>query len=70
MTTQGERNLLQTVILVGTSPESWEKAAASVVEQASKTMMVVGVKVDELDTHISNGKITSYGARLKVTIKL
>jgi flavin-binding protein dodecin len=54
MTTQGERNLLQTVILVGTSPESWEKAAASVVEQASKTMMVVGVKVDELDTHISN----------------
>jgi len=70
MTTQGERNILQTVILVGTSPESWEKAAMSVVEQASKTMTVVGVKVDELDTHVSNGKIASFGVRLKVTIKI
>jgi hypothetical protein len=70
VTTQGERTILQTVILVGTSPDSWEKAAASVVEQASKTMTVVGVKVDELDTHVANGKITSYGARLKCTIKL
>jgi len=69
MTTEGERSVYQIITLVGTSTESWEKAAASAVERASKTLQVVGVKVEELDTHVSNGKIASYGAKLNVTIK-
>ncbi len=69
MTTEGERSVYQIITLVGTSTESWEKATASAVERASKTLQVVGVKVEELDTHVSNGKIASYGAKLKVTIK-
>jgi hypothetical protein len=69
MTTDGERSAYQIITMVGTSTESWEKAAASAVEQASKKLQVVGVKVEELDTHVSNGKIASYGAKLKITVK-
>ncbi len=58
------------ITLVGTSTESWEKAAAAAVEQASKTLRDLRIaEVEELDMHIENGKIMAYRARVKISFK-
>jgi flavin-binding protein dodecin len=56
--------------LVGTSSESWEKAAAFAVELASKTLRDLRVaEVVQLDMTMENGKITGYRAKVKVSFK-
>lgn len=56
--------------LVGTSTESWERAAAAAVEMASKSLTDLRVaEVDKLDMTIENGMITTYRAKLKVSFK-
>ena len=58
------------ITLVGTSTESWEKAAAAAVEQASKTLRDLRIaEVEELDMHIENGKIIAYRARVRISFK-
>ena len=55
--------------LVGTSTESWEKAARGAVERASKTLRDIRVaEVVTLDMHVNKGKIT-YRAKLKLSFK-
>ena len=55
--------------LVGTSTESWEKAASSAVARASKTLRDIRVaEVAMLDMHVDKGKIT-YRAKLKLSFK-
>ena len=56
--------------LVGTSTESWEKAAAHAVETASKTLADLRIaEVVELDMQIVDGKITQYRTKIKVSFK-
>jgi flavin-binding protein dodecin len=56
--------------LVGTSSESWEKAAAVAVAQASKTLRDLRIaEVLELDMQVQNGKVKAYRARVKVSFK-
>jgi flavin-binding protein dodecin len=56
--------------LVGTSTESWEKAAAAAVEMASKSLTDLRVaEVDQLDMTIENGMVTSYRAKVKLSFK-
>lgn len=56
--------------LVGTSTESWEKAAAVAVERASKSLRELRVaEVVELDMVIDDGKVTAYRAKVKVSFK-
>jgi len=56
--------------LVGSSPESWEKAAASAVETASKSLRDLRIgEVTEMDMQIENGKIINYRAKIKVSFK-
>ena len=56
--------------LVGTSPESWEQAAAAAVERASSTLRDLRVaEVVELDMHVEAGKVTLYRARIKLSFK-
>jgi dodecin len=56
--------------LVGTSTESWEKAAANAVETASKTLRDLRVaEVVELDMHLEDGRVSAYRARVKVSFK-
>ena len=58
------------ITLVGTSPDSWEKAAATAVEQASKSLQDLRIaEVEELDMQIENGKIKSYRAKVRVSFK-
>ncbi len=63
-------SVYKVITLVGTSTESWEKAAAAAVEQASKTLRDLRIaEVDELDMQLENGKITSYRAKVRISFK-
>ena len=56
--------------LVGTSSESWEKAAASAVETASQTLRDLRIaEVVKLDMQIEEGQIRAYRARVQVSFK-
>lgn len=56
--------------LVGTSSESWEKAAAAAVETASQTLRDLRIaEVIELDLQIEDGRVRAYRTRLKVSFK-
>ncbi|MCK4783453.1 MAG: dodecin domain-containing protein [Desulfobacteraceae bacterium] len=58
------------ITLVGTSPESWEKAAAAAIERAGKTLRDLRIaEVEELDMQLEKGKITAYRAKIKVSFK-
>jgi len=57
--------------LVGTSPESWEKAASAAVAQAAKSLGDLRIaEVSELDLAIEDGKVKSYRAKVKLSFKL
>ena len=56
--------------LIGTSAESWEKAGAAAVEQASKTLRDLRVaEVVELDMTIEDGRVSGYRAKVEVSFK-
>ena len=63
-------SVYKVIELVGTSTESWEKAATAAVERASKTLRDLRIaEVAELDLQIKDGKVDSYRARVKVSFK-
>ena len=56
--------------LVGTSTESWEKAATAAVAKASQTLRDLRVaEIAELDMVIEDGAVTAYRAKIKVSFK-
>ena len=56
--------------LVGTSTESWEKAAAAAVKRAAKTLRDLRVaEISQLDMQLKDGKVESYRAKVKVSFK-
>jgi hypothetical protein len=58
------------ITLIGTSTESWEKAATAAVERASKSLRDLRVaEVEELDMNLENGKVVSYRAKVRVSFK-
>ena len=64
-------SVYKVIELVGTSPESWEKAVAAAVEMASKTLRDLRIaEVVELDMQLEDGKIRNYRARVKVSFKV
>jgi len=63
-------SVYKVVELVGTSTESWEKAAAAAVELASKSLRDLRVaEVVQLDMTLENGKVAAYRAKVKVSFK-
>ena len=63
-------NVYKVIELVGTSTESWEKAAAAAVERASQSLRDLRVaEVSELDLQLSDGAVVSYRAKVKVSFK-
>jgi len=63
-------SVYKVIELVGTSTESWEKAATGAVLRASKTLRDLRIaEVAELDLQIENGKIRAYRAKVKVSFK-
>ena len=58
------------ITLVGSSTESWEKAATNAVETAAKTLKDLRIaEIEELDMQIDNGKVLSYRAKVRVSFK-
>ncbi|HEU4993591.1 MAG TPA: dodecin family protein [Gemmatimonadaceae bacterium] len=63
-------SVYKVIELIGTSTESWEKAAAAAVKLASKTLRDLRVaEVKQLDMVIEEGKVTAYRAKLNVSFK-
>ena len=56
--------------LVGSSPESWEKAAENAITKASQTLRDLRIaEVVQLDMNIKEGKIESYRTKVKISFK-
>ena len=63
-------SVYKVIELVGTSSESWEKAAAAAVKTASKTLRDLRIaEVTQLDLQLESGKVLAYRAKLKVSFK-
>jgi len=63
-------SVYKTVELIGTSPNSWEDAAKSAVEQASKTLRQLRVaEVKQLDIAIDDAGALTYRAKVSLSLK-
>jgi hypothetical protein len=63
-------SVYKVITLVGTSTESWEKAAAAAVERATKNLRGLRIaEVEELDMQIDGGKIIGYRAKVRISFK-
>ncbi len=63
-------SVYKVVELVGTSTESWEKAAAAAIERAGQTLRELRIaEVIELDMQIKDGRVETYRAKIKVSFK-
>jgi flavin-binding protein dodecin len=56
--------------LVGTSTESWEKAAKSAVDMAAKSLRDLRIaEIEKLDVQLKDGKVEAYRVKMKVSFK-
>jgi dodecin len=63
-------SVYKVIELVGTSTDSWEKAATAAVKRAAKSLRDLRVaEISELDMVIKDGKVESYRAKIKVSFK-
>ena len=63
-------SVYKVIELVGTSSESWEKAATVAVNRAAKSLRDLRVaEVIEQDLVIEKGKVTAYRTKLKLSFK-
>ncbi|MGW8250787.1 MAG: dodecin family protein [Anaerolineales bacterium] len=63
-------SVYKVITLIGTSSESWEKAAAKAVETASKSLKDLRIaEVIDLDLQLEDGKVRAYRAKVKVSFK-
>ncbi len=63
-------SVYKVIELVGTSTESWEKAATAAVNRASKSLRDLRIaEISELDMQLENGKVRCYRAKVKVSFK-
>jgi len=63
-------SVYKVIELVGTSTESWERAAAVAVERAAQSLRELRIaEVVELDMQLEEGKVIAYRAKVKVSFK-
>ncbi len=63
-------SVYKVIELVGSSTESWEKAAAAAVQKAGQSLRDLRVaEIAELDMQIKGGKVDTYRAKVKVSFK-
>jgi hypothetical protein len=63
-------SVYKVIELVGTSSESWERAAAAAVERASQSLRDLRIaEVSEMDLQIEEGRVVAYRAKVKVSFK-
>ena len=58
------------ITVVGTSPESWEKAAVNAVEMVSKSLRDLRIaEVEEMDMQLENGKVVNFRTKVRVSFR-
>ncbi len=63
-------SVYKVIELVGSSSESWEKAAANAINRASQSLRDLRIaEVSAMDLQIKDGKIEAYRTKLKVSFK-
>jgi dodecin len=63
-------SVYKVIELIGTSTESWEKAAAAAINRAAKSLRDLRIaEVVQLDMQLENGKVKAYRAKVKVSFK-
>ena len=63
-------SVYKVIELVGTSSESWERAAAAAVERAALTLRDLRIaEIVQLDMHLEDGKVLAYRAKVKISFK-
>ena len=63
-------SVYKVIELIGTSPESWEKAAGAAVARAAESLRDLRIaEISQLDMQIQDGQITAYRAKVKVSFK-
>ena len=63
-------SVYKVIELVGTSTDSWERAAAAAIDQASSSLRDLRVaEVKELDVSLDEGGTKTYRAKLSVSFK-
>lgn len=63
-------SVYKVIELVGTHPESWEKAAAAAVARAGESLEDLRIaEVSELDMQLEGGKVRAYRAKVKVSFR-
>ncbi len=63
-------SVYKVIELVGTSTESWEKAAAAAVQKAGQSLRDLRIaEIAQLDMQIKDGKVDTYRAKVKVSFK-
>ena len=63
-------SVYKVIELIGTSTESWEKAATNAVERASQSLRKLRIaEISELDMQLENGKVLTYRAKVKISFK-
>ncbi len=63
-------SVYKVIELVGTSTDSWEKAAKAAVDKASKSLRDLRIaEILELDMVLDDGAVSAYRAKVKVSFK-
>jgi dodecin len=63
-------SVYKVIELIGTSTDSWEKAASAAIKRAAKTLRDLRVaEISQLDMQLKDGKVESYRAKVKVSFK-
>jgi flavin-binding protein dodecin len=63
-------SVYKVIELIGTSTESWEKAAAAAIKRAGQTLRDLRVaEISALDVALKDGKVQTYRAKVKVSFK-
>lgn len=63
-------SVYKVIRVIGSSPTSWEEAAASAVEEAAKHVRDLRVaEVEKCDMKVEDGKVTEYRARVHISFR-
>jgi flavin-binding protein dodecin len=64
------KSVYKVIELIGSSSESWEKAATAAVERAGQSLRDLRIaEISELDMQLKDGKVEAYRAKVKISFK-
>jgi dodecin len=63
-------SVYKVITVIGSSPESWEKAAAAAVEAAARSLRDLRIaEVEEMDMQIEGGKVIAYRTKVRLSFR-